>query len=930
MRIEAENKINVFISSSIDGEKYRYTRKILKESLEATGLFNVFVFEKNHGSSQQAWDYFLSHVRRSDVIIFLIDNKDGIKEGTRDEIREANKYEIKSLYYFCNENEKQPTDIQINLQGGGPVYKEVASFEDMYIESFKGIIEDILYTYQLYCDPIKRSSVAIDVGEKLQSQTVQVPNEKDGNVVKELNSHLKYIKKTTLQDIGRTKREFEKIFLGFNLRNIRNEEIRTGYLDSWGLKFLNVLFNGESIDRFDANQFVNELKKDQDEIQNNLVAIRWNAIKRYFMDDIDGCIDCLNQAYELALSKNMDDWIIDDILIDIRNQEVLRDTLNLRYKESDAQKQLNSREVSIYYPVLDRINSSLTEGYIEGLYKEKMQSPFTVTIGGNYSEFINSLADTLIVSMYNGSLTHILRIFNKAKLYCFYMSEKYTEWKFRKDLLKYAIYLGDSSDTDKIISSYADILIKINSDEAREIINFCKTNPITYKRNQSVLIAFGKLNDYLSDKDFKETFDFIEENYRRWIDNPSELSLYSKQLIDAFNGAIYRVDADKIICFCIDFLDKGYSAWYYDLFKKLLMRIDYSEASTEMKIKLVEKVKGSFSNQVFLEQAKRYPWFLLAIRNILEDTVSFDDSIRENLTEWYESSYIIEITDEKNKDFSSEIKKDLELIRNSNITQGKNGTYYASAMRYYATIRQLLLDDEYICANELLVEIVKTISETILESNEGVDVKIDAVSLLVCILCRYKETMDSYREIVDKMYRQRNDVRVHDKQFFSTNVSSIPLRIGMCLCGSIIGEEIETELLELVSMLMDDKASTITTARVFREYLEANKEYEVSEKLELIIIGNMLNWLRDESLDLRWNATKILIAVSSNPHNQNMVNRMAINLMSNDDIYIKNLILRDLGNIHGITETNKKIIKSLGQNDVSYIVRKRCNNAFLK
>lgn len=58
------------------------------------------------------------------------------------------------------------------------------------------------------------------------------------------------------------------------------------------------------------------------------------------------------------------------------------------------------------------------------------------------------------------------------------------------------------------------------------------------------------------------------------------------------------------------------------------MRIDYSEASTEMKIKLVEKVKGSFSNQVFLEQAKRYPWFLLAIRNNLEDTVSFDDSIR--------------------------------------------------------------------------------------------------------------------------------------------------------------------------------------------------------------------------------------------------------------------------------------------------------------
>lgn len=50
---------------------------------------------------------------------------------------------------------------------------------------------------------------------------------------------------------------------------------------------------------------------------------------------------------------------------------------------------------------------------MEGLYKKKIESPYSVTIGNNWDQYGEMLASSLIVSMYNGSLTHILLIYEK-------------------------------------------------------------------------------------------------------------------------------------------------------------------------------------------------------------------------------------------------------------------------------------------------------------------------------------------------------------------------------------------------------------------------------------------------------------------------------------------------------------------------------------
>lgn len=78
----------------------------------------------------------------------------------------------------------------------------------------------------------------------------------------------------------------------------------------------------------------------------------------------------------MAQDSNQPIWVIKDILIDLRNQQLELNVINNCFMESIAQKELTQSGEELYYPILDRINSSLHEKYVDGLYKKKTESPY--------------------------------------------------------------------------------------------------------------------------------------------------------------------------------------------------------------------------------------------------------------------------------------------------------------------------------------------------------------------------------------------------------------------------------------------------------------------------------------------------------------------------------------------------------------------------
>ena len=96
-------------------------------------------------------------------------------------------------------------------------------------------------------------------------------------------------------------------------------------------------------------------------------------------------------------------------------------------------------------------------------------------------------------------------------------------------------------------------------------------------------------------------------------------------------------------------------------------------------------------------------------------------------------------------------------------------------------------------------------------------------------------------------------------------------------------------------------------------------------RVESIILQNVLQWLHSEYTDIRWNATRILLTMSRNPENCGIVNNQLVNLIDSNSVYIKNLIMRNLHKMNGITDGTKEYIISKCRHDANFVVRMVCD-----
>lgn len=97
------------------------------------------------------------------------------------------------------------------------------------------------------------------------------------------------------------------------------------------------------------------------------------------------------------------------------------------------------------------------------------------------------------------------------------------------------------------------------------------------------------------------------------------------------------------------------------------------------------------------------------------------------------------------------------------------------------------------------------------------------------------------------------------------------------------------------------------------------------EPVESIILQNVLQWLQSEHIDIRWNATRILLTMSRNPENDGVVNHQLVNLIDSNSAYIKNLIMRHLHKMRGITDKTREHIISKCKHDANFVIRMVCD-----
>ena len=914
--ISPDQRIKVFISSICgDGGKYDRVRAKIKQAIEDTQLADVYLFEAKDASTLPAGDHYVWALEDSDVCIFLIDNSDGITPGVQKEIDTVRRKKIKALYYFCDESTKKKTALEQSIKDAtNAKSKTVHKFDDLSQDGAQALINDIVTIYLNYC---RGRLIAKTQAEEESFGLTSLPQN--------ANFYAPKIPKTVVSNIDKCKDYILKLTVGFSTVRMMDEEIKTSKLDEWGEQFLAVLFEAKSIKNFNTGMFLDALKELQDEVYFGVVALRWQAIQSYYLGDIIKCIDNLEAALKLAKEISQPTWVIQDILIDLKNVHWVNCTASNCYTESSAEKELDGIEENVNYPVLDRINESLQEKYISGLYKKQTESPYTITISSNYDQYGELLASSFIVSIYNGSLTHILLYYDKIRDFVFYLCCKYDDWRFRKDLLKLAIFSGKEKEIKGIQESYPEILNEMNEKDAAEIMGFCNNHPIAYRRISSQLLAFGTIGYYLNDSDYANYEGQIISTIKEWLSSKHSVIAIGQSIFTCLTGTAYRMHQDILAEICCTFMDNHYSRWYMDMFKFIANRIDINKMSADCAQSLIEHIITVLENEQERKQIGYAPSFLYILRKQnLDATKKLDAKIAEYLPEFYTGAYKLETTLEKQKDFPDFIQEYIKRIEHSNETQGKNGRFFGHGTRDIATVRAVLLEDGFNCSSDIMDSLISAVSETLLVSKEGIDIKLDAVYLLTCIAIKYPEDFSRNNHIFKKIIERKNEIIDIDNTLMSSNIDKVSLEIAIAFLRISMGENSYVDILEGISYIQNDMGTSISVTRTIIKFFEVDDSVVLPQNAEAVILQNVLQWLRFDNMDIKWNATRILFMLIRNPENASLINQKVINLIDTQCVYIKNLILRQLHLHDGIFEKTREYVFSKCEIDPCFVVRKVC------
>lgn len=907
-----ETKIQVFISSACGDEpekkKYNFVREALKVLIESTGFAKAYTFESEGASTTSAGQHYIYALEDCDVCIFLIDNSDGISPGTQKEIDTAKKYSIKSLFYFCDQFSKEETPLQKSLKGA--IYAKsvtVHDFKELIKSGAIDLMNDLVLIYKQYC----KGRLAWS-NERAAEQSSDI-----GNI--ELSIYAdNVVQEDLLSNIDICIEYFTKLILEHTFDEIKN----TGNIDKLCAAFLPVLFEGETIDEENFSSLLLEIEKQQPAQCFAVIKKRYEAIKEYYSGKQKSCIEKLNEALKLAKQNGLDEWLIKDILIDLRNQNAFfEESQNTYSLEQTYQQELDRSHSLLYYPLLDRFDSNYYEGIIEETIQYKMQTPDTVTFGHSLGKHIRSLARIFVLAMYDGSLTHLQLLYDRVKYMTFYCATRYSNWSIKKLLLKTTIIDGNEKEIDGVIRCFDDLRSKMNAKDACEIYSFANNRPIAHQQFIAKLEAFRVIGYYMDEEVFERAWAELNELIFQWIEDENSTVVIGSHIFSALNETFFRISQNElieIICRCIY---NNKRRFYGEIFKLVRNGINLDQASINSASNLLGVIINIVQNSEERTNIYSIEPALYTLRKKYRSlTEELDKTIAAEMHDFYNGTYRLETTDKENSDMPGFLKLYIAQVQKDNETQGINRKFFGRGNQPHITIKNILQHNPVEFSKELIHSAFTASCETLLKENQTIEAKMDAIELLVYLIKSLPMIQESNKKQITELLASKSQIEV--AQAVMTNLSETNLRFSALLLYHSLGEEITVGLLNALADIGDDALSNRKASKAFLNYLEASTTPVSDTLLEHIILQQAIAWCAESNLDIRWNAVQILFLLLRNPENKNIICNQLVKRMDTDNVYIKNKILRNAYHLKNVDPETLKYILEKASVDTNYVVRK--------
>ena len=899
-----EHKLRVFISSKCGG-KYTVARKSLQKLLDVTGLVETYVFETDPASSEDTQSAYLEYVDGSNLCIFLIDNEDGVPPAVLSEEKRAKDKRLRMLYLFCDENKKEPTPMQEEVRKMlSQKYFVVHEFSDIVSKAYDSVMQDVIAVYkkkeELFSaeknevEPVDNKSPNAETNSVLTVSFSQYPHVADvlTKHIIPLNPQKKGCEETTLE-------------------RLLSEHLQT------------VVFH-KPFDQAIIDSIFNEVLKENSGEICEVLKLRYQAQKSYYLTRFDECLSSLQQAVSIAMDKqSIPTWIANDIAIDIRHVQGRIDEKNSTFTfENPGQKLIDTSSEPVYFPYLDRQVENMQEEIAKKYYSQLNISPYTTNYGG-LSQIFTPLANAYCIAEIHGSIvqTEITR----DRLISIYsmLCTLYEDHDLLVEYIKYLITNRDVKKLDAVIRTYNQSIDILNGHDLDSIMDCINSMFDSVHQMMSKYLLASRLGYYMNDASYSTLCKELVEYAMNWARDDKRIFNFNGYIFDFFRINTHRIDGKDIVNFICEVFHHGLKRFYMDCFK-VLRGIDFEKIAHDDQL----RVKQVLLDVTSTENEHLFDQFCSSaiIRFCKTAEVPHEDLeavIAEKYPNFYKHTFLLEMSVQRDQDLSEYIKSYLEEARSRNQTQGMNGTYSGYAYESLDVVYNLISTEEVSLSTELLNRITEAGLETLSSENQTIQAKRAAVNLLQLAYFRSREQKELWKEIGNQMTANAANFSIGNEMGLLSKDTNYILSFQYRLFIHSSFEPGHEVLLDQLFSTDTSEAYTIVQfLKIITDFLSCAKDQVEDGALVSAFLYYSIFMSQHKERDVKYHAAICLIALT----NFAIVRRLALihlsQIMDSGSQAAKIAILTRLGQIQ-IDEDDlylRQIINK-GKSDSNYLVR---------
>jgi hypothetical protein len=344
---------------------------------------------------------------------------------------------------------------------------------------------------------------------------------------------------------------------------------------------------------FEYKQLIEYLQPKLQEV----VKYRWEAIVNIFNGNFDVAETLLLGALEKAKEKRLEKWIRRDILLDIRNLELLKYNREGKlFRETPHQKELSGMGEWNYRPLLDWNMENSSFDVIKESFSLNTDGPHTVRFGGNLSSSLEEIAAALCSTITMGSYTFIHIIRERLAYILYNYGKLYEDPKLLYHSLRLFIIEHKVKNVKKVLNSEWENLFTEFIDTPTLLLD---SSILEGEQPENIVmkcVLIEKLGPYFFEEELPEINAFLFGCLNKPFSLNEKVDI-KRNAIRAYRDVINRINNEHLLNKLIKMLETGNDLEKDEIYK-LISYINWKEVS--------EEISGNFAKIIYRKKEEAF------------------------------------------------------------------------------------------------------------------------------------------------------------------------------------------------------------------------------------------------------------------------------------------------------------------------------------